>query len=108
MPGFEYGLKRGIFSFLSGMLTGLVLRVFYFTGFLDERLILTLALLLGLASVLDLMTKMKYWNTTYISGFIFGYLLLAYMFGIDVFILILILFAIIIIVERIFKTKIFN
>ncbi len=101
MPGFEHGLNRAIGSFLSGILTGFILKVFSLTGFLDEHLVSTLIILIGLASILDFMTKMKYWSTTYILGFIFGYLLVAYTFGIDIFMLILMLFAIYIIAGRI-------
>ncbi len=94
MPGFEHGLNRAIGSFLSGILTGFVLKIFSITGLLNEHFISILIVLLGLASVLDFITKMKYWSTTYILGFIFGYSLVAYMFGIDIFTLILMLFAI--------------
>ena len=103
MPGFEHGLNRAIGFFLSGILTGLILKVFSITGFLDEYFISTLIILLGLASVLDYMTKMKYWSTTYILGFIFGYTLVAYMFGTDIFTLILLFFAIYIIAGRVFR-----
>lgn len=91
MPGFEHGLNRAVDSFLLGIFTGSVLKALSTMGFLDERFISILIVLLGLASVLGFITKMKYWSTTYILGFIFGYLLVAYMFGIDVFTLILML-----------------
>ncbi len=107
MPGFEHGLNRAIGSFLSGILTGFILKVFSITGFIDEYFVSTLIVLLGLASVLDYMTKMKYWSTNYILGFIFGYSLVAYTFGIDIFTLIftliLMLFAIYIIARRVLK-----
>ena len=103
MPGFEHGLNRAIGSFLSGILIGFLLKAFSITGFLDEYFISTLIILLGLASVLDYMTKMKYWSTTYILGFISGYSLVAYMFGIDIFMLVLMFFALYIIARRVFK-----
>ncbi len=103
MPGFEHGLNRAISSFLSGVFTGFILKAFSFTGFLDEHLISVFTIMLGLASVLDFATKMRYWSTTYVLGFIFGYSLVAYMFGIDVFTLIVMFFAIYIIARRIFK-----
>ncbi len=103
MPGFEHGLNRAIGFFLSGTLTGLTLKVFSITGFLDEYFISIMIVLLGLASVLDYMTKMKYWSTTYILGFIFGYSLVAYMFGTDIFTLILLFFAIYIIAGRVLR-----
>jgi uncharacterized membrane protein len=103
MPGLEHGLNRAIGSFLSGVVTGFALKALSLTGFLDEHLISTMIILLGLASVLDFLTRMKYWSTTYILGFIFGYLLVAYIFGIDIFMLITMLFAIYIVAKRIFK-----
>jgi len=103
MPGFEHGLNRAIGFCLSGILTGFILKVFSIIGFLDEHLVSTLIILIGLASVLDFMTKMKYWSTAYIFGFIIGYSLVAYAYGIDIFMLILMIFAIYIIAGRIFK-----
>lgn len=100
MPGFEHGLNRAIGFFLSGMVTGLILKELSLTGFLDEHLIPILAILSGLAFVLDIMSKMKYWSTTYILGFIFGYSLVFHLFSIDIFALLLIFLAIYVLAKR--------
>lgn len=103
MPGFEYGFNRAVRSFLAGILTGFILKTFLPTGFIDEHLILTFSILAGLASVVDTLTKIKYWSTAYILGFILGYSLVSYMFGFDIFVLIMLSYSVYIIVKRMFS-----
>jgi len=100
MPGFEHGLNRAIGSFLLGIITGPILKGFSLIGFLDEHLIPILITLFGLASVLDIMSKMKYWSTIYILGFMLGYSLVFCLFSIDIFALLLIFSAIYILAKR--------
>jgi len=100
MPGFEHGLNRVISSFLSGIFTGLLLKIIFGTNLFDKHLESLLTILLGIASILDLITKMKYWSTTYILGFITGYFIITYTFGTDIFVLIIVLYAIYILVKR--------
>ncbi|WFO74936.1 hypothetical protein J4526_07640 [Desulfurococcaceae archaeon MEX13E-LK6-19] len=103
MPGFEHGLNRAVQGFFSGLVVGIALKLFSNVGLIDEHLVTALIILLGLASVLDLMSRMKYWSTAYILGFITGYFMVAYIFGIDVSIVIVILFAMCIVAGRMFK-----
>lgn len=103
MPGFEHGLKRAIQGLFSGMIIGIIFKTFSNIGILDKHLVTILLILMGISSTFDLLSKMKYWSTPYILGFIIGYLSIIYTMGLDVFVAILLLFAAYIIINRMFR-----
>jgi len=74
----EHGLTRAITTFLSGVFTELMLRVFFHIVVFDESFISFLIVLFVLASILDLITRMKYWSTAYLLGFVLGNSIIAY------------------------------
>ena len=103
MPGFEHGFNRAVQGFFSGLAIGAILKSFSSVGLLDKQLVSALLMLLGLASLLDIASKMKYWSTTYILGFLAGYFTIAYTFGIDVLTAMIAIVAICIVTKRIIK-----
>ena len=87
MPSFQHGLNRALKSFLAWIviapLLSAVPKIFNRVFLLDEHMLLTLNSFIGLASSFYVIVRMKYWNTSYITGFLLGYIILLSVNGIN-------------------------
>jgi hypothetical protein len=76
LPSLEHGLSRAIVETIQGFVIITFLNAIFTVFDYNVGILYLIIRVIAIGGVLELLNKMKYWSSTYLTGYIFGLALL--------------------------------